>query len=249
MEGRPHVHLPDESTEGHSVFHGLFPRLEGRDLSDLEDVNGVLFTAELLAAAAAGGGHVEYVWDNPVLEGDEVTGSPRLSYAAPVTLAGNDYVIGAELYRAVTAADVRNRGTLMAFVERAAAALGDHTDDRGTAYAFLDANFRTDEAWRSGEIYVFVLMSTGVSFFQAPDRDWEGTDTSALLDKNGVHLFEEIRDAAEAGGGFVRYLWDNPAVMGDEEDGSPKLSYAVSVTIGGEVMYLGSGIYVTGDGL
>ena len=42
---------------------------------------------------------------------------------------------------------------------------------------------------------------------------------------------------------FVEYLWDDPAVEGDEEDGSPKLAYAVPVTVRGVPMLLGSGIY------
>ena len=71
---------------------------------------------------------------------------------------------------------------------------------------------------------MFVLTTEGINFFQAPDRDWEGTDTSELEDLNGVKLFEELLAAGRAGGGFVEYQWDNPAVEGDEEDGSPKLA-------------------------
>ena len=125
----------------------------------------------------------------------------------------------------------------------AAEALSEHALDRETAYAFLDANFRDEGEWLHRDIYVFVLTTEGINFFQAPDRDWEGTDTSELEDLNGVKLFEELLAAGRAGGGFVEYQWDNPAVEGDEEDGSPKLAYAVPVTVGGVPMLLGSGIY------
>ena len=48
---------------------------------------------------------------------------------------------------------------------------------------------------------------------------------------------------AAAGGGYVEYLWDDPAVAGDEETGSPKVGYAVPYTALGEEFILGSGFY------
>ncbi|MCY4498041.1 MAG: cache domain-containing protein, partial [Rhodospirillaceae bacterium] len=72
------------STEGYTLFHGGFPlRFEGRQFEDMdrEDVNGVRYLRELLAAGAAGGGYVEYMFDNPAVQGDEETGSPKIAYA------------------------------------------------------------------------------------------------------------------------------------------------------------------------
>ncbi len=139
---------------GVSFFQPVLPELEGQDLSEFVDVEGVRATEELLAAAAAGGGYVEYLWPNPAVEGDEETGSPKVSYAAPVTLGGREFVFAAGIYPPVTAADVRNRGTLKSFVERAARVVMDNGPDLATAYAFLDANFRPEGEWRHGEAYV-----------------------------------------------------------------------------------------------
>ena len=97
---------------GHGFFNPTLPHLEGQDLSDLVDLQGVRLTEELLAAAADGGGYVEYLWDNPEVEGDEETGSPKVGYAAPVTIGDLDLMFGSGIYPPVTAADVRNRGTL-----------------------------------------------------------------------------------------------------------------------------------------
>ena len=222
----------------------MTPQTEGLNRWDLEDVNGVRLVQAGLAAVANGGGYVEYRWPNPVVEGDEDTGSPKVSYHTPLTIGELELSLGAGIYLPVTAADVLNRGNLMQFVERAAEALSEHTADRETAYAFLDRNFRDEGAWRHEDIYVFVLTMEGVNFFQAPDRDWEGTDTSQIRDLDGVRLFDGLFAAAFAGGGFTGYRWDNPAVEGDEETGSPKLAYAVPVTIGQTPMLLGSGIYL-----
>jgi signal transduction histidine kinase len=238
------VYLFAHHLDGIQFFHAVTPETEGLDRSNIEDVNGVKLIQEILAAATAGGGYVEYRWPNPVVEGDEDTGSPKVSYAVPLTIGDLELSFGAGIYLPVTAADVLNRGNLRQFVERAAGALADHSTDRETAHAFLDANFRDEGEWRHLDIYVFVITMEGINFFQAPDPDWEGTDVSDSVDLNGVRLGEELLKAARAGGGFVEYRWDNPVVEGDEEDGSPKLAYAVPITVGDEPMLLGSGIYL-----
>ena len=65
-----------------------------------------------------------------------------------------------------------------------------------------------------------------------------------MEDVNGYKIIRGLIDAAEAGGGFVEYYWDNPAVEGDEESGSPKVSYAEGFTLpGGDQLFIvGAGI-------
>ena len=241
---REEIYLFAFETDGVGFFHAVTREIEGTDQIDTEDADGVRVTAELLAAAKAGGGFVEYVWDNPALDGDEDGGSPKVAYAHPLTLGELELVIGAGIYPPVTATDVRNRGTLRAFVLRAAETLTAAASDLDTAYAFLDATFRPEGEWRFGEIYLFVIDADGVNFFQAPDPSIEGVDRSQAEDLNGVKIIQELLAAAEAGGGFVEYLWDNPAIEGDEETGSPKLAYAAPVNVGDIPMLIGSGIYL-----
>ena len=62
-------------TDGTSVVLGPNPRLEGRNLLDLADPNGVRPVAQLIEAARNGGGFVEYHWER---DGDLV---PKTSYA------------------------------------------------------------------------------------------------------------------------------------------------------------------------
>ena len=228
-------------TNGTMFFHPLLPELEGQDLSDLEDVQGVRFTQKVLEAAAAGGGYVEYLWSNPAVEGDEVTGSPKVSYASIAVVGDLELVIGSGIYPPVTAADVRNIGTLKSFVDRAAAELAANASDPDMAYAFLDATFRPEGEWRQGEIYLFALDLDGVSVFHAESPELEGRDLSDLEDSQGVRMVEEFLKAAAAGGGYVEYLWPNPAIAGDTE--SPKVSYAVYATVGDAKLVVGSGIY------
>ena len=84
------------TTEGLFILHGDDPDLEGQDLIDLEDANGVKIVQELIAAAAEGGGYVEYLWPDPQIEGD--TGSPKVSYAIPYSALGQDFVLGSGFF-------------------------------------------------------------------------------------------------------------------------------------------------------
>lgn len=95
------------TTGGQLVFHGADPEREGRIINfDLEDANGVKIVREIMKAAWEGGGYVEYVWDDPAvdedgdgeLRGDSV-GSFKVSYALLHTHLGEEYIIGAGIYR------------------------------------------------------------------------------------------------------------------------------------------------------
>ena len=61
------IYLFAHHLDGIQFFHAVTPETEGLDRSELEDVNGVKFLQEILAAVASGGGYVEYRWPNPRL--------------------------------------------------------------------------------------------------------------------------------------------------------------------------------------
>lgn len=67
------------------------PDLQGQDLADTADENGVYYVRELAEAAAAGGGFVEYVFEKP---GAGI--QPKVSYAEMIP--GTDYWIGTGVY-------------------------------------------------------------------------------------------------------------------------------------------------------
>ena len=80
--------------------------------------------------------------------------------------------------------------------------------------------------------------------FHAVDRSLE-LNTSDLdkTDVNGVKYLRELIRVAKEGGGFVQYNFDDPAVVGDEDTGSPKISYAELATYQGQEYIFGSGLY------
>lgn len=90
------------------------PNLEGQDLADSSDENGVFFIRELANAAAAGGGFVEYVFEKP---GQGI--QPKVSYAE--TIPGTDFWIGTGVYADnVAARQAAVSGTIQDQINRSA---------------------------------------------------------------------------------------------------------------------------------
>ena len=99
------IYLFVSDLEGNMIFHGADPSLEGQNLLDIEDLNGVKVTQELLAQVANGGGFVEYLWDDPIIAGDEDFSSPKVGYAAPLSIFGQEFAIGSGFYPNIVGMD------------------------------------------------------------------------------------------------------------------------------------------------
>lgn len=141
----------------------------------------------------------------------------------------------------VTAGDVVDRETLKAFVHAAKA----HADKASSLPEYLNVlqEFRTEGPWKQGSIYLFFATTDGLMILHGANPDLEGQNLYELEDANGVKIVQELLAAAAEGGGYVEYLWDDPAVEGDEEIGSPKVSYAIPYSVLGQNFVLGSGFY------
>ena len=115
------VYLWVVSGGGIILFHATEPFREGRP-TDLTrtDINGVRFAEELIGGARREGRKfVQYYYDDPTIEGDEDTGSPKLGYAVsfPVPNSEQKAVIGSGIY-------LRNTGTI--FLPVVLSAAGKH---------------------------------------------------------------------------------------------------------------------------
>ncbi len=229
--------------EGNTVFHGGNQSLEGQNLIGLTDLNGVEFVAELIDAASAGGGFVEYWFDNPDIDGDETHGSPKVGYAVETESGGQTLAVGSGFYPRATAVEVTDRETLKTFVDLAHSVVLAGVSDGSGLHGFLDATFAPDGDWHAGEVYLFAIQPDGPTMFHAANRSLEGQDLTGVADPNGVLFVDELIMAAARGGDFVDYQFDNPEIDGDEDDGSPKVGYAVMVTVGDTEFVLGSGFY------
>ena len=152
-------------------------------------------------------------------------------------------LLGGAEKAAADARDVVDRETLKDFVLEAKSLL-ESAQDEAARTAILET-FRTDEKWRHGPIYIFITDFEGVSFFHAAKPEREGVNNIDQEDSNGVMVVQQNIAAAQAGGGFTEYLWDNPAIEGEDE--SPKVSYVAHIEIEGTSYYIGAGLYLTED--
>ena len=148
----------------------------------------------------------------------------------------------------VTAGDVVDRPSLRAFVERAHARAEALVADATTeleAYLLLDAEFRPMGEWHQGPIYLFALLAEGpdrgTNVFSAADPTLQGQNLWDSEDKNGVLYVQEL--IAKAGTDFVEYYFDNPDVIGDEDEGSLKVGWSEVLTVAGQKFIIGSGFY------
>ena len=76
---------------------------------------------------------------------------------------------------------------------------------------------RADGYWKSGSIYLFIMNDQGEMLYHGTEPSVEGTTLDAR-DADGRDVLEEITDEIEtpSNAGIVRYCWDDPTVMNDD---------------------------------
>ena len=242
--------------DGAVGLHAGDRAFQGRNILDMQDDRGIAVVRRMMEAADAGGGFVDYV-----------DGVLKTSYAVKaLTGAGNIsfYLVGGyskDLSSApsaamkiptpaVTAADVVDKETLVAFVEAAADVYrrAYESDNQGDIIAVRNAFRRKGGPWRAGSIYLWLVGSKGITLFHATERFREGNPTNMdRVDSNGLPFPKLlIGGALREGRKFLRYYYDNPEITGDEDTGSPKFGYAVSFNApkSDQKVVVGSGIYL-----
>ncbi len=244
---------------GEPFIHGNDRSAESKNLLGVEDERGTRVVEELFAAAAGGGGFVEYHDDGPKT-------AYAVEYTSGITARKFVLVGGfsqdvshvsieiADLPKpAVTASEVVDRETLIAFVEEAARTYQEAVMSEGySALTGVRNAFRVEGGdWKSGSIYLYVVSGGGVTLFHGSEPFREGKTTDMTrTDVYGVRFAEElIGRARREGRSFLRYHYDNPAIEGDEDTGSPKFGYAVSFPVPNSEQrgVIGSGIYLGAD--
>ena len=246
---------------GEPFIHGNDRSAESKNLIDVEDDNGKKVVQELLAAGVRGGDFVEYH-----------DGERKTAYAVEYTsgITGRRFVLVGGWSQdvshvpvrpptqlptpAVTASQVKDRETLITFVEEAARVYREAVQTQGySALVGIRNAFRQEGGdWKSGSIYLWVVSGEGIILFHATEPFREGRPTDMTrTDINGVRFAEElIGGARREGRKFLEYYYDDPTIMGDEDTGSPKLGYAVSFSVPNsqQKAVIGSGIYIPNTG-
>ena len=245
---------------GDAFIHGNDREAESKNLLGVEDERGTRVVEELFAAAAGGGGFVEY-YDGGLQTAYAVEYTSGITARQFVLVGGYSQDVShvpirvADLPKPpVTASEVVDRETLIAFVEAAAKTYSQAVLSEGYSDLTGVRNaFRVEGGdWKSGSIYLYVVSGGGVTLFHGTEPFREGKPTDMTrTDSQGVRFAEElIGRARREGHSFLLYHYDNPAIEGDEETGSPKFGYAVSFEVPNSEQrgVIGSGIYLETDG-
>ena len=249
--------------DGTVAFHANDADARGKNLYDIVDDRGNKVVQALIAAASAGGGFVEYYWDDPAVEGDEDT--PKIAYAlqltgvtgVPTAVIGGYYQDVSQASFAsidlslipipeITAADVVDRETLKAFVHSSLEAFLAGMEELGVELLLQNRHIFREEGgpWKKGSVYIFVFSTEGYVLFHGTDPSLEfNTSDLDKTDVNGVKYLRNLIEVAKEGGGFTQYNFDDPAIEGDEDTGSPKVSYAELITFQDQEFVVGAGLY------
>ena len=89
--------------------------------------------------------------------------------------------------------------------------------------------------------YFFLIQSDGTRLVAPDDPAQEGTNAWDLTDSNGIKVIQRLIKGAGGGGGFVSYIWKNPATNRQEQ----KRSYVMPLKLGNLEAVLGTGAYLS----
>jgi len=86
--------------------------------------------------------------------------------------------------------------------------------------------------------YFFAYEMTGVNLVHPTQPDFVGKNLWEFQDRSGNYLIQGLIKAAQAGGGYHRYIWEKPPLMIQED----KIGYVVAIDRWGWMM--GTGLYL-----
>lgn len=220
------------------VAHADNIQLVGKNMTGKADVAGNPFHDEIRAGALNNGtGWVDYVYMHPVQTNLYYkTTYYRLTQGSD----GNSYIVCSGNYKDCqneSEATPTNNSTaspeeLVAFVEKAF----EYAHVNGQEAALREFNNQTGK-FVDGELYVFAYDINGTTLALPFQPEVIGTNRWNATDAKGTLFIQDLIATAQSGGGFVQYLYEDPA---DNFTVKQKLSYVMMVN---QSWILGSGIY------
>ena len=195
---------------------------------DLKDPNEVLFFKNMLNTAKRGNGTLYYVWPNPAHDNAFET---KLTYVEKVD---DTWWIGSGIYLSdvlVTFSET-SRSELVSFVDSAVR----YAQENGKDKALEAFNDKSGDFFKES-LYLFGCDFQGNQLLAPQQPEVVGTNRLDLVDPNGVKMVQDLVDAAEDGGGFTYYVYEDPTANMKQR---LKLSYVLKVD---DTWWIGAGLY------
>ena len=191
------------------------------------DITGYDFGAEFITTTEAGK-WVDYVYLNPV---DDFMHERKHSYL----VKHDDLIFGSGWYDRDIELDQEDpEAYTIAYVNQAIARYD--AEGRDAVLEYYNDEENIDGPW-----YVFIIDADDKMIAHAPIPSLLGTDVKELVSSDGYELGKEMAKATEEGG-WINYLWPNPATATDEEE--PKRTWVRRQ----DGLIFGSGYYGDTDG-
>lgn len=216
---------------GTNLAHPFESDWIGENKFNETDSNGILATRNMINVARRGEGFTYFIFPNPAHDNkDEL----KLGYVMKVD---DNWWLGSGLYLSDTSAsfDQSEREELVAYVDEAL----QFAKDNGKEKSLEVFNDPAGNFTRNGR-YIFAYDYEGQTLALTFQPELIGMGRIDVQDPNGVYFIRQMIDVAEAGNGFLCYIYPDPS-----RNMTPvlKLSYAADVD---GTWFLGSGIYSEG---
>lgn len=216
--------------QGNMLIHPD-PTLEGRNVIELEDINGKPIIRGLIAAATTlpnkPEGWFHYEWPVP----DGLLPRWKSSYVHLVTApSGKKYIVGAGVYN-----DRMEKAFVEDMVKDAVGQIETHGRAAFKQFYDLAGPFIAKSA------YIFVYDFHGVNLVLPPFRNLEGRNLLDLKDTQGKpYLREALHVVQTQGSGWFDYMWPKPG----ESVSTQKSSFVSKAKLGDQWVIVGCGVYL-----
>ena len=223
--------------KGFSVFHPVNPELEGKNLINLEDLDGkpvIKYLIETVTGKGEPSGWIHYLWCEP----GEIFPRWKSSYVLKVEdPSGNEYVIGSGIY---------NMRPERQFIVDAVDSAVELIREKGKE-AFKDVGTKSSR-FVFRDTYIFVLSMDGKAVVDPAFPSEEGArgvkvgrELIDFRDAVGKYAVREMIDKLKrSDSAWVLYRW--PKI--GETTPSKKVAYVKKVKIDGEEYIVGSDIFL-----
>jgi polar amino acid transport system substrate-binding protein len=203
--------------------------LVGKNRIDYQDPNGVKFVRTAIGLVKNGGGFIYYVYPDPATN---MTQRLKLTYVSKVD---DTWWIGAGYYPSDLTANFSqtSRNDLVNYVEDAVK----YAKEKGKDSAIREFNNNKSAQFIKDDLYVFAYDFNGTMLAIPYQPRLLGNNRMDIQDPNGVKFVRPAIDLVNAGGGFIYYIYPDPA---RNMTLRLKLTYVSKVD---DTWWLGAGIY------
>ena len=225
---------------GNLLAHPYEPHLVGTNRLNWTDIRGLPVIRIGASTAAAGGGFIAYLYPAPqggtIDEKAPDSYQPKIGYVSP---AGEGLWIGSGMYFTdmVPGGSVRPAVVteMVGLVERSAA----YGREQGRTAAFAEISNRTGMFVDVEGHYIYAYDYNGTLLAHPHLPEKVGSNLITKRDPYGMETIRALAETARSGGGYVVFIWPNPA-QGNRDE--LKIGYVLPVD---DTWWVGSGVYLS----